>query len=109
MAVNLPFRTITSAALRLHGDGTADIPLSLRADQRLSYLAVWPHARPRRSRPQPMLRCAPDGAGVARILPQALAAATAQGMMEQGGIQQGLVGAPAPAVAPTPRAPWHLP
>ena len=40
-------------------------------------LHLWPHARPWRvSRPEPMLRCVPDAAGVAQLLSQAWSEAT---------------------------------
>lgn len=74
-AVNLPFRVIAAAAFKGHADGTGDIPLTLRSDQRVGYMVVWPHARPRQfSRTEPMLRCVPDAVEVAGILSRALAA-----------------------------------
>jgi hypothetical protein len=77
--VNLPFRGIAAASLRAYEDGTADVPMRLRDDQRVGYFLVWPHARPGYfSRPEPMLRCVPDGNEVARILSRALAAAHGQ-------------------------------
>jgi hypothetical protein len=78
MTINLPFAQIASAALREHGDGTGDIPLTLAAQVRASYLVLWPFVRPWYfSPPQPMLRAVPDAADVARILGSALIAATA--------------------------------
>jgi Bacterial PH domain len=72
---NLPFRVIQSAGLLTHADGTGDIPIALAGEDRISYLHLWPHARPWRvARPQPMLRCVPDAAGVAAILSRAVAA-----------------------------------
>jgi hypothetical protein len=44
---------------------------------RIALLHLWPHARPWRvSRPEPMLRCVPDAAAVARLLTQAWSEAT---------------------------------
>lgn len=76
MTINVPFRIVGSAGLKLHGDGTGDVPLALTGDGRIGYLHLWPHARPwRLSRPEPMLRAVPDAARVAGILARALAAA----------------------------------
>ncbi len=89
VTLNLPFRWIGSAALRLHGDGTGDIPLRLTGETKLAYLMLWPHARPWAMRsPEPCLRAVPDGARVAELLAQALRADVAQRA------------APAPATAP---------
>jgi hypothetical protein len=73
MTINLPFAQIASAALRQYPDGTGDIPLLLRDHARVSYLLLWPHARPWHFAPaQPMLRAVPDGARVAEILATAV-------------------------------------
>lgn len=72
MAVNVPFRVVESAALRLYPDGTGDLPLTLSADQRIGWLVNWPYVRLGR-RTQPMLRAVPDAARVARLLSEALA------------------------------------
>lgn len=73
MAVNLPFCRIEGAALRLHRDGTGDLPLTLAGPGRLAWLHLWPFARPwRLGRPEPMLRGVPDAAAVAAILREAL-------------------------------------
>ncbi len=73
---NLPFKVIDSAALKLNRDGTGSIPLRLSDDNRLSYLVIWPHARPRRlARAEPTLRLVPEAAKVAGLLAQAVAAA----------------------------------
>lgn len=77
MTVNVPFRIVEGAALRLYGDGTGDLPLSLAVGQRGSYVVLWPHVRPWRLRsPEPMLRSVPDAARVAELLGRALAAAS---------------------------------
>lgn len=73
LAINVPFRRIVSAGLRLNRDGSGDIPLALGSDDRVAYLHLWPHARPWRfTRPEPMLRAVPDVAKVAKILTRAL-------------------------------------
>jgi hypothetical protein len=79
MTVNLPFLQIAAAGVRLHADGTGDLPLSLAGAQRAAYLIFWPHVRPwRMAKAEPMLRGVPNGERVARILSRALAAAAAQ-------------------------------
>jgi len=73
LTVNIPYRIVTGAGLRLAPDGTGDIPVSLSGDDRIAYLALWPHARPWRiARPEPMLRAVPDARAVAAILADAL-------------------------------------
>lgn len=75
MSINLPFRSIESADLRLYPDGTGDIALLLEGQSRLGLTTLWPHVRPWRTRRvQPMLRAIPDAARVAQILAGALAA-----------------------------------
>ena len=75
MTVNLPFSRIETAAIKLNKDGSGDISLSLAGGNRLSFVVLWPHARPwRLSRPEPSLRAVPDAARVGQILGRALAA-----------------------------------
>jgi hypothetical protein len=72
-SLNLPYRTIESAAMSVHKDGTADIAISLTGLGRISYLHLWPFARPWWiNRAQPMMRGLPDGVEAARILAHAL-------------------------------------
>jgi len=83
VVLNLPFSKIASAALGIHSDQTGDIPLvpvtGPAAGARLSFLMVWPHAKPWAvSRPEPMLRALPDPESVARVLAEALAGAADQ-------------------------------
>lgn len=78
MSINVPFRRIGEASLKLHGDRTGDIPLALVGDDRLAYLHLWPYARPwRLAKAEPMLRAVPHAERVAGILAQALAAGPA--------------------------------
>jgi hypothetical protein len=73
VAFNLPLTFIEGASVQVHRDGTADIPLVLDGNDRIAYAHLWPHARPFKvSRPEPMLRCVPDGAHVASVLAGAL-------------------------------------
>lgn len=75
MAVNIPFSQIDTADARVDDAGKGDVVIGLAARQRLSWLALWPHARPFRfAQPQPMLRALPDGAKAAAVLGQALSA-----------------------------------
>jgi hypothetical protein len=75
MAFNLPFRQIKAAGFRQHGDGSGDIPLKLMSSERISYVVLWPHARPWHfSAAEPMLRAIADPVRVAEILAGALAA-----------------------------------
>ncbi len=78
MTINLPFKAIASADLRQHRDGSGDIPVRLSGDRRIGYLTLWPHARPWSwRRPEPMLRCVPNGADIAGLLAFHLANAPA--------------------------------
>src|SRR5262249_37799636 len=73
LAVNVPYRIVRSAGLRIDSGGTGDIALSLTGDEKIAYLALWPHARPWRLRhPEPMLRAVPAATEVAQILSSAL-------------------------------------
>lgn len=74
VSINLPFARIESASLRTYADNSGDIPITLEKDYRVSYILLFPHARPWRfSRPQPMLRGIENAAAVANILADALA------------------------------------
>jgi hypothetical protein len=76
LCINLPFAEIVSAAVKRYPDGTGDIPLALTPGRRVSYIVLWPHARPWHFSPvQPMLRAVGDAEGVAKILADALAQA----------------------------------
>lgn len=76
VSVNLPFAAVSSASVRLHGDGTGDIALSLAPPHRVSYALMWPHVRPWHfTAPEPSLRAIRAPAEVAQTLARALAAA----------------------------------
>jgi hypothetical protein len=77
MTFNIPFGRIASAGLRVHADGTGDMPLALAPGEAIGYAHLWPHARPWRiARPEPMLRCVPDALRVGRLLAEAWASRT---------------------------------
>ncbi|MBE1236057.1 PH domain-containing protein [Phaeovibrio sulfidiphilus] len=76
--INLPFTSIESAALRLHRDGTGDIPLALKPPVRIAYFTLWPNARPWHVKfSQPMMRSVHDAEAVARLLADAAGKARA--------------------------------
>jgi hypothetical protein len=76
MSINVPFRMVESAGVKLFADGTGSIALRLLPPDRVAFLALWPHCRPWHvARPEPMLRCVPNAASVAQMLSRALAAA----------------------------------
>ncbi len=80
MSINLPFVRIESAALKRHGDGSGDIPLTLKGEDRFAWLHLWPHARPWRiRRSEPMLRDLDDVEDVAALLAHAMADALPEG------------------------------
>ena len=80
ITINLPFAEIETAALKQHGDGTGDIPLAIKGNDKLAWLHLWPHARPwRLIKPEPMLRSLPEVDKVAALLANAMAAAVPEG------------------------------
>mgnify|MGYP006290391625 CR=1 FL=1 len=94
MTVNVPFRIIGAAAVKVHSDGTGDVPMQLLGKDRLAYLHLWPHARPWRfGDPQPMLRAIDEPQAAAQILATAMAMAVG-----------GEAGAPAPEPTARPAA-----
>lgn len=78
VTINLPFRMIDGAQLRLYAGGVGDIPLQLSAAERIGYLVTWPSVRPWRvTRTEPMLRAIDGAAAVGELLGEALASASA--------------------------------
>ena len=79
VTLNIPFRAIDGAGLKLRRDGTGDISLVLAPDHRIAFLSLWPHVRPwRLARPEPTLRCIRNPERIAQILSTALAASADQ-------------------------------
>ncbi len=75
ISVNLPFKIIESADLRVFNDETGDIVLGPGKGHRASYLLLWPHVRMRSLvRVKPVLRAIDDAQSVATRLGEALAA-----------------------------------
>jgi hypothetical protein len=63
LTFNLPCKRIVGAGLRLDANGSGDLALTLRGEDRIAYLHLWPHARPwKLARPEPMLRSVPQAA-----------------------------------------------
>jgi hypothetical protein len=100
MTLNLPFRGIQSAGLRLYRDGSGDITLTLAPASRIAYAHLWPHARPWRfAHPEPMLRGIADAAAVGELLAEALAQAPLGEALHAPGSSSAPV-MPAPALQP---------
>ena len=73
VTINLPFKLIDSASVKLYANGSGDIPVKVAKGNRLAYLVLWPHARRwEMSRPQPALRCIANADQVAGLLSAAL-------------------------------------
>jgi hypothetical protein len=73
VTINLPFKLVDGASVRIFSGGAGDIPLKMAAGERVAYLLLWPHARQFHFRhPQPCLRCIPDADRVASLLSAAL-------------------------------------
>ena len=78
ITIQIPYTRIGGAGLRLHRDGSGDIPVEVNDKTRISYLILWPNVRPWRvGNPQPMLRNLKEPAKAAEILSGALLASLA--------------------------------
>ena len=57
MSLNIPWDLVESAASKVFSDGTADVVISLQQGNSISYVTLWPFARPWHFlKVQPMLR-----------------------------------------------------
>jgi hypothetical protein len=107
ITLNIPFSKINTAGLKLHSDGTGDIPVTLAPGSRFGYTTLWPHARPWMLRqPQPMLRALPDAEVAAQILSSALSLAATQVPVPQR-TTVGTVAPAKPVRAPAVLTPIH--
>jgi hypothetical protein len=78
--LNLPLDKVASLDLRLHPDGTGDLPVVPVDRLGVGWVVLWPHAQPGHFRdPRPMLRAVPDAARVATLIATALAEASPEG------------------------------
>jgi hypothetical protein len=69
---NFPYKTLSSADLKLYKDGTGDIPIQIATEDKIAFFHLWPHVRPWRvANPEPMLRCVPNAQQVAQLLTEA--------------------------------------
>jgi tetrahydromethanopterin S-methyltransferase subunit D len=77
--INLPYKLIVAAKVRVYADETGDISASLVKGEHVPYIALWPSVRPLKFvAPEPTLRCVPKAREVADIVGRALAAAAGQ-------------------------------
>lgn len=75
ISTNLPFSLVESADLRVRDSGIGDLPMTLEAGSRPSWIMLWPHVRPwSLGRVQPMLRSVADARHVGEILAESLVA-----------------------------------
>lgn len=75
ITVELPFKMIQSADIRVFTNGTGDLPLRLMGEDRIAIIHLWPHALPWSLKDTvPMLRSVPEATRVARIFGDALRA-----------------------------------
>lgn len=80
--INLPLRLIDTAGLAVHADGSGDLPLALRSERKLGFLALWPHVRPWRvATPEPMLRAVPNARHVAALIARSCVSVHPHGVM----------------------------
>ncbi|TPG58544.1 PH domain-containing protein [Roseomonas nepalensis] len=100
MTLNVPFGVVASAAARIQPDGMGDVVLAVLPPHRMSWVALWPHARPWCfARPEPMLRSLPDARTVAGLLSRALAAHASQPVPSLAAAGAAQAGPAGPAVA----------
>ncbi|QPH53451.1 photosynthetic complex putative assembly protein PuhB [Pontivivens ytuae] len=87
VTLNLPYRWIGSADLKLNRDGTGTVVMQLMGTTRLSYLVCWPHVRPwRMAKTEPALRAIPDAERVARLIAEAAETRLTEQVAERGGL-----------------------
>ena len=80
----IPYRAVARAGIRLHPDGTGNVPVETKPGFTVSLHRVWPHARAwRLRRAHPMLLCIPQAGTVATLLARALATAEADRLRQE--------------------------
>jgi hypothetical protein len=76
MSINIPFTILESGGVARFKDGSGQLLLTLNANSRIAYIALWPHCSVWRFKnPQPVLRGLRDPASVGDVLAAAVAAA----------------------------------
>lgn len=96
--VNIPLGLVDTARLSVNPDGSGNIALVLKADTKIAYALLWPHARPWKfAHTEPMLRALSDARPVAALLAETLLSVQPQGRREA-------ITMPAPAPTPRPLA-----
>ncbi|HYW32106.1 MAG TPA: photosynthetic complex putative assembly protein PuhB [Gemmatimonas sp.] len=77
MSINVPFGLLTSASVAAFKDGTGQVLMELSSEQRIAYIALWPHCRAFRfTRPQPLLRGLLEPKRIGELLATAVADAS---------------------------------
>jgi len=77
MSINIPFALLTSAGVGRYRDGTGQVLLTLNAESRVAFIALWPHCRMfQLGNPQPVLRGLLDAQRVGTLLADAVADAS---------------------------------
>jgi hypothetical protein len=58
LSLNIPFKKIESADLKINSDGSGDISITLHPAVKIAYIHLWPHCRAFYfSNPRPTLKC----------------------------------------------------
>jgi hypothetical protein len=79
VTLNIPYRWIGAADLRLRPDGSGDIVLTTLGETRFAWMVLWPHAAPWSfARTRPSLRCLRDAKAVADLLGEAARASISE-------------------------------
>ncbi len=82
--INLPLAKVGAVDLAGHADGSGDVAMAVTGNQRLGYIALWPHARAwKLGSPQPTMRAVPDAATVAALVARTCLAANPGGQIAQ--------------------------
>jgi hypothetical protein len=75
MTINVPLSALRDAGVARFRDGSGQLSLSLLPEQRLAYIALWPHCRVFSvNQPQPLLRGLTNPDEVANVLRDAIVA-----------------------------------
>lgn len=75
MTLNIPFRQIAAADVKLFANGSGDVAFTPKSGLPVTYVHLWPHARGFKfANPQPTLRCVPNAKRVCDMLTKAIIA-----------------------------------